>query len=73
MLLDALESTYKRPVLITFSSEKVCIGIISGLSDTNEKEEPNKYISFFPVMSGYRDQDTMLLGFANVYPSKINF
>ncbi len=71
MLLDALESTPKRPVLINLSSKKVYIGIISGLSDPNEKEEPNKYISFFPVMSGYRDKDTMLLEFTNVYPSKI--
>ncbi|MFS1564236.1 MAG: hypothetical protein ACL7AX_12605 [Candidatus Arsenophonus phytopathogenicus] len=45
MLLDALESTPKRPVLINLSSKKVYIGIISGLSDPNEKEEPNKNIS----------------------------
>ncbi|WP_147392366.1 hypothetical protein [Arsenophonus endosymbiont of Aleurodicus floccissimus] len=71
MLLDALESTPKRPVLINLSSKKVYIGIISGLSDPSEKEEPNKYISFFPLMSGYRDKNTMLLEFTNVYPNKI--
>ncbi|MFV9996776.1 MAG: hypothetical protein AB8W37_01505 [Arsenophonus endosymbiont of Dermacentor nuttalli] len=50
MLLDALEAKPKHRVLIKLSSKKVYIGIISGLSDPdpNEKEEPNKYISFFP-------------------------
>ncbi|EUD09162.1 hypothetical protein [Providencia alcalifaciens] len=70
MLLEALESNPKRSILINLSSRKVYVGIINGLSDPNEKEGPNKYISFFPLMSGYRDKDTLLVDFTNVYPTE---
>ncbi|WOB97122.1 MULTISPECIES: hypothetical protein [unclassified Providencia] len=70
MLFEALESNPKRSVLINLSSRKVYVGIINGLSDPNEKEGPNKYISFFPLMSGYRDKDTLLVEFTNAYPTE---
>lgn len=69
MLYDALESTPKRSVLINLSSKKVYVGLINGLTEPNEKEGPNKFISIFPIMSGYRNKDTLLVEFTNIYPS----
>lgn len=69
LLFDALESEPKRSVLINLSSKKVYVGLVNGLSDPNEKEGPNKFISIFPIMSGYRNKDTLLVEFTNIYPS----
>lgn len=73
MLLEALESRPKKSVLINLSSRKVYIGVINGLSYPNEKEGPNKFISFFPIMSGFRDKDTLLVDFTNSYPTREAF
>lgn len=71
MLLDALESSPKKAVLINMSSiNKVYVGVINGLSEPNEKEGPSKYISIYPVMSGYRHKDTQLIYFTNNYPER---
>ncbi|AEF47173.1 hypothetical protein SerAS12_4075 [Serratia sp. AS12] len=70
MLLDAMEETPKRPVLISLSSRKVYIGIVNGLDEPTENEKPNQYISLFPIMSGYRDSSTLSIEFTNNYPSE---
>ncbi|MFJ5378168.1 hypothetical protein ACIPSX_12560 [Pectobacterium sp. CHL-2024] len=71
MLLDALESSPKSPVLITLSSRKVYVGIVNGVQEPTESEAPNSYISIFPLMSGYRDKDTLSISFTNFYPSEV--
>ncbi|HGM6297176.1 hypothetical protein ACJ8LH_13055 [Serratia sp. CY49633] len=70
MLLDAMEETPKRPVLISLSSRKVYVGIVNGLDEPTESEKPNQYISLFPIMSGYRDNSTLSIEFTNNYPSE---
>jgi hypothetical protein len=72
MLLDAMESNPKKPVLINLSSRKIYVGIINGLEEPTENEGPNSYISFFPLMSGFRDKDTLLIKFTNLYPGEIS-
>ncbi len=47
------------------------MGIINGLEEPTENEGPNNYISFFPLMSGFRDKDTLLINFTNFYPGEI--
>lgn len=71
MLLDALESSPKEPILITLSSRKVYVGIVNGIQEPTESEAPNSYISIFPIMSGYRDKDTLSINFTNSYPSEV--
>ncbi|HAO9338196.1 TPA: hypothetical protein IRM92_004762, partial [Escherichia coli] len=71
MLLDALESSPKEPILITLSSRKVYVGIVNGIQEPTESEAPNSYISIFPIMSGYRDKDTLSITFTNSYPSEV--
>ncbi|WP_420246243.1 hypothetical protein [Citrobacter sedlakii] len=72
MLLDALESNPKSPMLITLSSRKVYVGIVNGIQEPTESEAPNSYISIFPLMSGYRDKDTLSITFTNSYPSEVS-
>lgn len=71
MLLDALESSPKEPILITLSSRKVYVGIVNGIQEPTESEALNSYISIFPIMSGYRDKDTLSITFTNSYPSEV--
>ncbi|HGA3039281.1 TPA: hypothetical protein ACIR5X_000775 [Serratia marcescens] len=72
MLLDAMESNPKKSILVTLSSRKVYVGIVNGIQEPTENEAPNSYISIFPLMSGFRDKDTLSITFNNFYPSKIS-
>ena len=71
MLLDALESNPKIPILITLSSKKVYVGIVNAIQEPTESEAANQYISIFPLMSGYRDKDTLEIFFTNAYPTEV--
>jgi len=72
MLLDAMESSPKKSILVTLSSRKVYVGIVNGIQEPTESEAPNSYISIFPIMSGYRDKDTLSITFTNSYPSEVS-
>ncbi|ELA3168545.1 TPA: hypothetical protein ACN7UX_003208 [Klebsiella pneumoniae] len=72
MLLDAMESKPKKSILVTLSSRKVYVGIVNGIQEPTESEAPNSYISIFPIMSGYRDKDTLSITFTNSYPSEVS-
>ncbi|EQA1632685.1 hypothetical protein [Enterobacter hormaechei] len=72
MLLDAMDSNPKKPILLTLSSRKVYVGIVNGIQEPTESEAPNNYISIFPIMSGYRHKDTLSITFTNSYPSEIS-
>ncbi|HEE1103629.1 TPA: hypothetical protein R6449_005256, partial [Klebsiella pneumoniae] len=61
----------KMPILVTLSSRKVYVGIVNGIQEPTESEAPNSYISIFPIMSGYRDKDTLSITFTNSYPSEV--
>lgn len=71
LLLDAIESEPKRPMLITLSSNKVYVGIINGSGEPTENQGPHQHISFVPLMSGYRNKDTQSVSFTNAYPGEI--
>lgn len=72
MLLDAMESSPKKSILVTLSSRKVYVGIVNGIQEPTESEAPNSYISIFPIMSGFRDKDTLSITFTNSYPSEFS-
>ncbi|EMH7332141.1 TPA: hypothetical protein ACXJEO_000008 [Serratia marcescens] len=72
MLLDAMESNPKKSILVTLSSRKIYVGIVNGIQEPTESEAPNSYISIFPLMSGYREKDTLSINFTNSYPSEVS-
>ncbi|EPL6454726.1 hypothetical protein N0G65_001867 [Providencia rettgeri] len=57
----------RRPILITLQNKKAYIGIVNALGEPNEKEGPNQYISILPIISGYRNKDTLKLVLENEY------
>lgn len=71
LLLDAIESDPKRPMLITLSSNKVYVGVINGSGEPTENQGPHQHISFVPLMSGYRNKENLSVTFTNAYPGEI--
>lgn len=71
LLLDAIESHPKRPMLITLSSNKIYVGVINGSGEPTENQGPHQHISFVPLMSGYRDKEHLSVSFTNAYPDEI--
>lgn len=50
---------FKEPILISLSNRKVYVGIAVSLGEPNENEGMDQEISIAPLMSGYRDQQTL--------------
>lgn len=71
LLLDAIELEPKRPMLITLSSNKVYVGVINGSGEPTENQGPHQYVSFVPLMSGYRNKENLSVAFTNAYPGEI--
>ncbi|MEB7598085.1 hypothetical protein [Raoultella terrigena] len=57
----------RKSILISMSNKKVYVGIINALGEPNEKDGPNQQISILPIMSGYREKDTLNVCFTNDY------
>ncbi|HDL7206328.1 hypothetical protein [Yersinia enterocolitica] len=60
-------ATRRKNVLVTLQSRKVYVGRVRVISEPNEKEGPNQEISITPLLSGYRDKDTLSIIFTNDY------
>lgn len=57
----------KRTVLITLESRKAYVATVSMLGEPNETQAPAQEISIIPLLSGYRDKDTLSLHLQNDY------
>lgn len=57
----------KKVVLISLSSRKVYVGIIKSMGEPTESNGTNQEISLMPLMSGYREKDTLNIMFTNNY------
>ncbi|MBA0177503.1 hypothetical protein ACI51Z_00685 [Pectobacterium carotovorum] len=57
----------RRSILVTLQNKKTYVGIVNSLGEPNEKEGPNQYISILPIISGYREKDTLKLILENEY------
>ncbi|NCH53882.1 hypothetical protein [Cronobacter muytjensii] len=60
-------ATEDRPVLVSLKCRKIYVGTVNMISEPNEKQGPNLEISISPIMSGYRDKDTLRVLFSNDY------
>ncbi|VAW75772.1 hypothetical protein MNBD_GAMMA12-1351 [hydrothermal vent metagenome] len=56
-----------RPLLLTLDTRKVYVGTISSLGEPNESEGMDQEISIIPVISGYRDKDSLKVEFITHY------
>ena len=59
----------KKPVLISLKSRKTYVGIVIATGEPNESNGLNQEIVVLPIMSGYRDKDTLSVIFTNDYAS----
>lgn len=60
-------ATKRKNVLVTLKSRKVYVGRVKTISEPNEIDGPNQEISIIPLMSGYREKDTLRIFFTNDY------
>jgi hypothetical protein len=60
-------ATTDTPVLVTLKSRKVYVGTVKMISEPNEKQGPYSEISINPIMSGYREKDSLRVLFSNDY------
>lgn len=58
---------YSQPLLLSLDSRKVYVGVINSLGEINESSGLDKEISLIPIMSGYRDKDTLEVSFTTYY------
>lgn len=58
---------HSRPLLLSLDSRKVYVGTINSLGEPNESEGMDQEISVIPLMSGYRDKDTLKVKFNTNY------
>lgn len=56
-----------EPVLISLSSRKVYVGVATSLGEPNESEGMDQEISIAPLMSGYREPQTLNVVFDTYY------
>ncbi|HCU6104523.1 TPA: hypothetical protein OUZ96_000098 [Legionella pneumophila] len=69
ILLSSLEN--EKFLLISMSDRKAYVGRVVSMGEPNELDGPDQEIAIVPVMSGYRDKDTMELQLTTVY-EKVN-
>lgn len=58
---------YSRPLLLSLNSRKVYVGTINSLGELNESSGMDQEISLIPIMSGYRNEDTLEVHFTTYY------
>ncbi|WP_102795942.1 hypothetical protein [Bowmanella denitrificans] len=61
LLFDALTSG--DPVLLSLSSRKVYVGLVAGMGEPTEDEGMDQEVHIVPLMSGYRDTNTLNVHF----------
>lgn len=61
------ESSESNLLMLTLSDRKVYVGKIITMGEPNELEGPDQEVSLIPVMSGYRDRDTLSITFNTQY------
>lgn len=58
---------HSRPLLLSLNSRKIYIGTISSLGEPNESEGMDQEISVIPVISGYREKNSLEVKFTTHY------
>lgn len=61
----------KKAVMLSMKDRKVYVGKVLSMGEPNESKGADQEIEILPVMSGFRDKDSMELTFTTYY-EKIN-
>jgi len=69
LLFDSVSKT-RQILMLTMNDRKVYVGLVDSLGEASEKESPQSTFSFVPMLSGYRDKDTLELKLITTYPDR---
>jgi hypothetical protein len=62
-----IEKNRSTALMFTLSDRKVYIGKVISMGEPNEIEGPDQEVAIVPIMSGYRDKDTLEVKFVTYY------
>jgi len=67
-LYEALiEKERETALMLSLSDRKVYVGKVISMGEPNEVEGPDQEVTIIPIMSGYRDKDTLKVKFTTHY------
>lgn len=67
LLFKASIEKEDMPIMLSMSDRKVYVGVISSMGEPNESAGADQEIVIRPIMSGYRDKDTLAVRFTTIY------
>lgn len=56
-----------KPIMLSLDSRKIYVGIVTSLGELSESNGMDQDISIVPLMSGYRDENTLKIKFVTYY------
>lgn len=66
-LIDAF--TARTNIMLSMEDRKVYVGVLADVSEPSEVLGPNEEVTIIPLISGYRDKDTMKVVYTTDYAS----
>lgn len=57
----------RKPAMLSMADRKVYVGMIADMGEPTETEGPDQEIALLPMLSGYRDKDTLKVEFTTFY------
>ncbi len=57
----------RRPVMLSMADRKIYVGMIADMGEPTETEGPDQEIALLPMLSGYREKDTLKVEFTTFY------
>lgn len=67
-LIDAFANS--RHIMLSMDDRKVYVGVLTEISPSSEVLGPNEEITIVPLLSGYRDKDTLRVVYTTDYAAK---
>lgn len=58
---------HSKPIMLSLDSRKIYVGIVTSLGELNESNGMDQDIAIVPLMSGYREENTLKIKFVTYY------
>lgn len=69
LLFNSISEPHQA-LIITMVDRKVYVGHVDAIGEASENESPHSTFSFTPVLSGYRDKDSLHVTLSTAYPAQ---
>lgn len=57
----------RKPVMLSMADRKIYVGMIADMGEPTETKGPDQEIALLPMLSGYREKDTLKVEFTTFY------